>query len=150
MWKKGSFCFMQTVESKRRLSLVQAFRSFIAIIPTHLSCQMYASTPGVEFIRTISKYRKRKKISLSLVYILAPWNVKLGRIWFSHHSRAMTVMTCAKKRVTHVQSSRLFCVLNLMLFFTCSLPSSSLDLKVPSKSGKVTSVGKGLACGTER
>ena len=61
---------MLTVESKRRFSLVQAFRSFIAIIPTHLSCQMYASTPGVEFIRTISKYRKRKKISLSLVYIL--------------------------------------------------------------------------------
>ena len=32
---------------------------FIAIISTHLLCQMKASPPGVEFLGTICKYRKR-------------------------------------------------------------------------------------------
>ena len=43
---------------------------FIVIIPTHLLCQMYANPPEAEFQVTISKLRKRNKISPSLVYVL--------------------------------------------------------------------------------
>ena len=32
---------------------------FTAIIPTHLLCEMQENSPGVEFLRTISKFRKR-------------------------------------------------------------------------------------------
>ena len=32
---------------------------FIAIISTHWLCQMWANTPGIEFLRTIFKFRKR-------------------------------------------------------------------------------------------
>ena len=41
----------------------------IAIIPTHLLCQMQANLPEVEFW-TISKFRNRNKISSLLVYVL--------------------------------------------------------------------------------
>ena len=34
---------------------------FIAIIPSRLLCQMYENSPGVEFLRALSKLRKRKK-----------------------------------------------------------------------------------------
>ena len=43
---------------------------FIAIIPTHLLCQMWANPPEVEFQGTISKVRKRNKISSLLVFFL--------------------------------------------------------------------------------
>ena len=43
---------------------------FIAIIPAHLPCQMYANPPEVEFLGTLSKFRKRYKISSLFVYIL--------------------------------------------------------------------------------
>ena len=43
---------------------------FIAIIPTHLLCQLYANPPGIEILGPISKFRKRNKISSLLVYVL--------------------------------------------------------------------------------
>ena len=47
----------------------------IAIIPTPLLCQKLADPPGVEFEGTISKFRKRNKISSELVYVLhKTWN----------------------------------------------------------------------------
>ena len=42
----------------------------ILIIPTHLLCQMQVNSSGAEFLSTISKFIKRKKILSLLVYVL--------------------------------------------------------------------------------
>ena len=43
--------------------LIRVHSKFIATVVTHLLSQMYANSPGVEFLKTISKLRMRKKIS---------------------------------------------------------------------------------------
>ena len=43
---------------------------FMAIIPTHLLCQLEANPPKAEFQGTIFKLRERNKISSLLVYVL--------------------------------------------------------------------------------
>ena len=70
---------------------------------------------------TISKLRKRNKISSLLVYVLHKREVR--------HFHVLVV----QKRERNVQkiAKLLFCLLNLF-FFTFSLPSVSLDLKVPN------------------
>ena len=66
---------------------------FIAIIPTHLLCQMWANPPEAEFQVTISKLRKRNKISSLLVYVLYKTRNKA----FPRRSRVKTVKKCTKK-----------------------------------------------------
>ena len=46
------------------------FSVSIVIIPTRLLCQMQANSSGAEFLSTISKFIKRKKILSLLVYVL--------------------------------------------------------------------------------
>ena len=86
---------------------------------------MQASPPGVEFLRTISKFRKRKKVSSLLVYVLH----KTRNLAFSRRSRAKPGIKNVQTSVMHVQSCgfahKVYC------FLTFSLPSASLDLKVP-------------------
>ena len=51
------------------------FSVSIVIIPTHLLCQMQANSSGAEFLSTIFKFIKRKKILSLLVYVLLKtWN----------------------------------------------------------------------------
>ena len=38
---------------------------------------MYSKPPKVEFLRTISKFRKKEEISSSLVYFLCTENIKI-------------------------------------------------------------------------
>ena len=53
----------------------RGFSIFNAIFPSRLLCRMYANSPGVEFLRALSKLRKRKKISSLLVYVpYKTWN----------------------------------------------------------------------------
>ena len=84
---------------RRRKHLLQSeTRSFsisIAIIPTHLLCLMQANSSGVEFLRTISKFKagEREKISSSFVHVYPKmWNLVISR-------RSRTAMTkkCAKE-----------------------------------------------------
>ena len=56
---------------------------------------------------------------------------------------------CKKKCHTRAEFTVVLRI-KLIAFLTCSLPLPSLDLKFPSKSGKVTSIGKGLVGRTER
>ena len=77
---------------------------------------MQANPPGAEFLTTISKFRERKKISSSLVYVL--------------HSRATTVKKCTKKH--DKRAKLLFCLDKLLLFRTFSLTSPSWYLKLLS------------------
>ena len=63
----------------------------IAIIPTRLLCQMQANSSGAEFLRTVSKFIKRKKISSSLVNVLH----KKREIRQFH---VVVVQKCTKKR----------------------------------------------------
>ena len=67
---------------------------FIAIIPTHLLRQKQASPPEAEFLGTISKFRKRHKISSLLLYLLH----KTRNQAFSRHSGAKMGKEMYKKR----------------------------------------------------
>ena len=77
------------------------FFVYIVIIPTRFLCQMQANSSGTESLSTISKFRKRKKISSLLVYLL----YKTWKEAFSRGSRAVTAKKCTKN-VIHVQSCR--------------------------------------------
>ena len=46
------------------------FSNFSSFIPVRLKCQMLANFPGVDFLRTALRFRKRKKNSSSLLYVL--------------------------------------------------------------------------------
>ena len=82
----------------------------IAIIPTHLLCQMWADPTGVEFLGTISKFKKKNKIlSLPISVLLKTRN------WaFSRSSRAKTAKKCTKKCTA--RAKLLCCLLNLLVF----------------------------------
>ena len=66
---------------------------FIAIIPTYLLCQMKENPSGTEFLGTISKFRKRNKISSLLLYVLH----KTRSYAFSRPSHAKTDKEMYKK-----------------------------------------------------
>ena len=97
---------------------------FIAIIPTHLLCQMWANPPEAEFQGTIAKLKQRNKISSLLVYVLH----KPQNLAFSRRSHAKTGKKCTKKR--DARAKLLFCSLNQLIFFMFTLPSAPLDLKL--------------------
>ena len=69
---KSEFAFFQSLS---RLSQLAYFVSF---------CQIQANHSGVEFLRTISKLRKTKKISWSLVCVL-------HKTWKTGHSHVVVV-----------------------------------------------------------
>ena len=46
------------------------FSVSVVIIPTHLLCQMQANSSATEFLSTVSKFIKKKKILSLLVYVL--------------------------------------------------------------------------------
>ena len=99
----------------------------IAIIPTHLFCQILADPPGVEFQGTITKFRKRNKISSSLVYVLhKTWNKA-----FSRRSRAKTTKKCTKnwKSVMHVHHTLTL----LIVYFDVLVAVASLDQALATK-----------------
>ena len=86
--------------------------------------------PGTEILGPISKFKKRNKISSLLVYVLHK-----TRNWApSRRSRAKTGKEMYKKSVMHVESC-CFAYRKLLFFFTVSLPSASVDLKVPNDEG---------------
>ena len=68
---------------------------------------MQANFPGFDFLGTALKFRKRKKISSSLVYARPQLNMKIG---FSRGSQAVTAKKCTKKRDAH--ANLLFCLIN--------------------------------------
>ena len=96
-----------------------------SIIPTHLLCQLLANPPGVEFLDTISKYRKRNKISSLLIYVLH----KTRNQACSRRSRAKTGREMYKKAWCTCKVVVL--LKKPIVFLTFSLPSSPLDVKVP-------------------
>ena len=101
-----------------------SFSIFIVIILSFLLCWMYTNSPGVEFLRTLSKLKKRKKILLLLVYILyKTWN------W---------VFSCRSHVKLARMDKKLWCtckvvvlLVKTIVFMTFLLLSLSSDLKVP-------------------
>ena len=102
-----------------------SFSIFIAIIPSFLLCWMYANSPGVEFLKTLSKLKKRKKILLLLVYVLYKmWN------WvFSCRSHVKLARNGQKKLWCTCKVVVLLVI--TIVFMTFLLPSPSSDCKVP-------------------
>ena len=86
----------------------------------------WANFPGVDFLGTTLKFKKRKKNSSSLVYVL-------HKTWNSAFSRCSRVET-AEKRTRKVWCTCKFVVLlnKAIAFWTFSLPSPSLLLKLPN------------------
>ena len=52
------------------LKMSSCFSNFSAFIPIRLKCQKWANFPGVDFLGTTLKFRKRKKNLSSLVSVL--------------------------------------------------------------------------------
>ena len=101
---------------------------------------MWANPPEAEFQVTISKLRKRNKISSLVVYAVHKKRKKA----FPRRSRVKTVKKCTKKVCCTWEVVVL--LIKPIVFFTFSLPSASLDLKVPniSKSPSVPFWGGAL------
>ena len=99
---------------------------------------MWANPPEVEFLGTISKCRKRNRISSLLVYVLHKTRKKA----FSRRGRAKTGKEMYKKR--DAPADLLFCSLNIpFFFFTFLSPSASVDLKVLSVGRYATTLKHG-------
>ena len=65
-----------------------------SLIPARSIRQMLAIFSGAEFYKTVSKFRKRKRKSLSCVHVLDKTSNKA----LSRCSRAATAKKCTKKR----------------------------------------------------
>ena len=93
---------------------------------TRLLCQMEVNPSGVEFLRTLSKFRKRKKLSSLLFYVL----YKSRNLAFSRCSLAVTGwQRNVEKILPHVQlclSYSKYCYI-----LTFSMLSLSWHLKLP-------------------
>ena len=70
-WSIGSFSTDDGNGSENVTSKMSShFSNFSSFIPIRLKCQKWANFPGVDFLVTALKFRKRKKNSSSLVYVL--------------------------------------------------------------------------------
>ena len=102
-------------QRERRLKSEFAFFQFLQrlFLPSYyVKCRRTVlRSPEAEFQVTISKLRKRNKISSMLVYIPH----KTRNQAFSRRSRAKTGKKCTKKR--DARANLLFCLLNLLGFF---------------------------------
>ena len=96
----------------------------ISIILTGLSLLLYvqANSSGLEFLRIISKFRKRKKTSSHLDYVR-------DKTWYLAFSRGRRLVMAKKctKNMLHGKLSR--CFANQNFFLTFSLPSPSWHLR---------------------
>ena len=102
------------------------FSNTVAFILICWKCLIQANFPRVDLLGTALKFRKKKKHSSLLVYVLRKaWNQA-----FSRRSRAVTAKKCTKKR--DARAELLFCLTNPLLFLPFSLPSPSSLLKLPT------------------
>ena len=102
----------------------------VAFIPIRWKCQMQAHFLGVDLLGTTLKFRKRKKNSSSLVYVLHKRGIR--------HFQVVDVrwgQRNVQKRVMHVQSCCFANKTNYSLPFT--LPSSLSLLKLPKNKATV-------------
>ena len=74
--------------------LIRVFSIFIAVIPTHLLCQMQANVAGVGFLRTTSKFEE--KGNFVVVCTCLPSSSKHENQIFSRRIRAVATKKCEK------------------------------------------------------
>ena len=60
----------KAVKTSLKNELICVLSNLIASIWTRSICQMQATFPGVEFVRTLFKFKKSKENSLSYVHVL--------------------------------------------------------------------------------
>ena len=95
----------------------------MAIIPAHLLDQNKANPPGVEILGSLSRFRRRNRISPSLVLFSIKCKIKPF-----HVAVVQKRQRCPKK--FEASAKLLFFLLNLLLF-DCLVTIASLDRKVP-------------------
>ena len=67
--QQGALAPTTATAAKTSLNMLRVFFKLSALISVRLKCQKYwANFPGVDFLGTALKFRKRKKNSSSLVY----------------------------------------------------------------------------------
>ena len=101
-------------------------------IPPRSIRQVLSNLSGVEIIKNVLKYRKRKRKSLSCVHLLhKTWNKALSR-----RSRAVTAKKCTITR--DARAKLLFCLFKPIAFLTIWLTPPSTLLKLPYMHGLPT------------
>ena len=97
---------------------------FFAITPTHVLCQRLANPPGVEFLRTIFKFRKRIKVCRRL--FTSSLKSKIRQFHF----------VVLQKRPRNLQKSEMHVQSCCFAYWTCCCLTFSLQ----SRSGIVKSL----------
>ena len=99
--------------------------NFIVLVPSRSIRQMLVNFSGVQFLRTVSKFRKRKRKSLSCVHFTIKSEIRQFHVVVVQQRQRNV-----QKRVMRVQSC---CFANLSLLFFCPLllPLSLSLLKLP-------------------
>ena len=95
----------------------------MAIIPAHLLDQNKANPPGVEILGSLSRFRRRNRISPSIVLFSIKCKIRHFHVVVMQ-KRQICPKTC------EASAKLLFFLLNL-LFFDCLVAIASLDRKVP-------------------
>ena len=116
------------------------FSVFVAIIPTHLLCQMWTNSSEVEFQETISKFRNRK---FAIACLLT---------FFIKHEIGFSCSSRAKKGKEMYKNVRCMCKVVVLLiksivFQRFSLPSRRWILKSLIADASVPSNDPRINCG---
>ena len=96
-------------QQQQKCGFKSDFVLFQSSLQTTYFGQLQANSPGVEFLRTISRFRKRKKILSWPFYILC----KTESQAFSCRCCAVMAKKCIKNCVAHAML--FFCLLNLLM-----------------------------------
>ena len=119
-----------------RKKYIYVLSVFMAMISTYfVKCRR---TSLFEFQGTISKFRKRNKISSFLVYVLH----KTRNLAFSRRSRAKTAKKCTKTGATRASGKLLFCSSKLL----GTLSSENVAKKMNLRSFKFSWCEWGINC----
>ena len=102
-----------TAAKKSLLKWIRVFSNFVAFIPIHWNCEMWANFLGVDFLGTGLTLRKKKGNSAPLVYVL-------HKSWNYRHFHVLVVQW----RQRNVQ--KVWCTSKVVV-----LPSPSSLLKLP-------------------
>ena len=105
---------MATIRSDDAMTAKMMLKRCVVVIPYHLFWQMQANPSGVEFLRKISKFRKRNKILLCLPAFSIKCKIR-------HYFTFSVMQKCREfiSKKCDIDAKLLFCLLNL--FFQLSL-----------------------------
>ena len=122
------------------------FSTFIAIIPTHLYCRMYAHSFGIEFLRALLEFKKKKVWCTCKIVLLLIKPIGFLKFLLPHRRPPYCLPTHPRKKLTlHTLDFISLCVLTERIRETSMEPKFSrlkLSADIPPKTffGKLSTL----------